>query len=107
VQDAAGHDRIRHLQVISTAAATASCLLEWLSSVISAQSNVREQLVESYDSFKGELSETAEESTRLAGQLGAEVAKSSSNAVSSKKPSNPVPPHSAPKDRLLATANSP
>ena len=59
-----------------------------LSSVISAQSNVREQLVESYDSFKGELSETAEESTRLAGQLGAEIAKSSSNAVSSKKPSN-------------------
>ena len=64
--------------------------LEWLSGVISAQSNVREQLVESYDSVKGELSETAEESTRLAGQLGAKVAKSSSNAVSSKKQSNAV-----------------
>jgi hypothetical protein len=40
--------------------------LEWLSGVISAESNVREQLVESYDSVKGGLSETAEESTRLA-----------------------------------------
>jgi hypothetical protein len=165
VQDAAGHDRIRHLQVISTAAATASYLadlllickhrlspkretiisatdtqfspstrtfsdtmlqlletaaevtsastntyitvlnaiveqqklaqqasLEWLSGVISAESNVREQLIESYDSVKGELSETAEESTRLAGQLGAKVAKSSSNGVSSvsKKQSNAV-----------------
>jgi hypothetical protein len=66
--------------------------LEWLSGVISAQSNVREQRVESYDSVKGELSETAEESTRLAGQLGAKAAKSSSNAVSSvnKKQSNAV-----------------
>jgi hypothetical protein len=64
--------------------------LEWLSGVISAQSNAREQLVESYDSVKGELSETAEESTRLAGQLGAKVGKSSSNAVSSKKQSNAV-----------------
>ena len=66
--------------------------LEWLSGVISAESNVREQLVESYDSVKGGLSETAEESTRLAGQLGAKVAKSSSNAVSSvsKKQSNAV-----------------
>jgi hypothetical protein len=45
--------------------------MEWLSGVISAQSNVRDSSSRAMTPSKGELSETAEESARLAGQLGA------------------------------------
>ncbi len=54
---------------------------QWLSGVVSAQSNIHQQLVESYDSANGELVKTAEKATKLAGEAGAEVVESSRNAV--------------------------
>ncbi len=46
--------------------------LEWISEVTSTPSNVSKQLVERYDSVKGELTDVAEEATRLASRVGPE-----------------------------------
>jgi hypothetical protein len=56
---------------------------QWVSEVVRAQSNIRQQLVEGYDSAKGELSKTAEEATKLAGEVRGAVAESSRHAVAS------------------------
>lgn len=64
---------------------------QWVSAVVSAQSNIRQQLVESYDSAKGQLVKTAEEATKLAGEAGVEAAESSREAASAtRKQSRPV-----------------
>lgn len=55
--------------------------LEWLSQVTSVQSDVSDQLVESYDSVKGELTQAAEEATEGTGRAGAEVVASSRQAA--------------------------
>lgn len=55
----------------------------WVSSVMSAESTIRQQLVESYDSAKGELVRTAEESVKHASEAGTEVAESGSKAAAS------------------------
>ncbi len=55
---------------------------QWVSGVVSVQSNIRQQLVESYDPAKGELVKTAQEATKLAGEAGVEVADSSRDAAS-------------------------
>jgi len=59
---------------------------QWVSGVASAQSNIRQQLVESYDSAKGELVKTAGEATKHAGEAGVEVAESSRAAAASATP---------------------
>lgn len=56
---------------------------QWVSDVVSAQSNIRQQLVESYDSSKRELVKSAQETTKLAGDGSGEVAERSRQAVSS------------------------
>jgi hypothetical protein len=56
---------------------------QWVSGVVSAQSDIRQQLVESYDSAKGQLVKTAEESTKLAGEASDDVAESGRHAVAS------------------------
>lgn len=57
--------------------------LEWISEVTNIQSDGREQLVESFDSVKGKLTDRAEEVTSLASRAGAEVVKSSRDAAAS------------------------
>jgi hypothetical protein len=54
---------------------------EWVSGVVNAQSNIRQQLVEGYDSATGELGKTAEEATKVAGDVSGEVAESTRHAV--------------------------
>ncbi len=54
---------------------------QWVSDVVSAQSNIRQQLVENYDSAKGELVESAKETTKLAGDVSGKVAEPSRRAV--------------------------
>jgi hypothetical protein len=54
---------------------------QWVSGVVSAQSKIRKQLVESYGSVTDELANTAEEATKLAGETGVEVAESSRDAT--------------------------
>jgi hypothetical protein len=64
---------------------------QWVSAVVSAQSNIRQQLVESYDSAKGQLVKTAEEATQLAGEARVEVAETSRDgARAARKQSRPV-----------------
>lgn len=55
---------------------------QWVSGLVSVLSNIRQQLVESYDPAKGELVKTAQEATKLAGEAGVEVAHSSRDAAS-------------------------
>ena len=54
---------------------------QWVSGLVRAQSNLRHQLVESYDFASDELAKTGEEATKLAGEVGSEVAKSSRRAA--------------------------
>ena len=56
---------------------------QWVSGVVSAQSDIRQHLVEGYDSAKGELVKSAQEATKLAGEVSGEVAESSRHAVAS------------------------
>ena len=64
---------------------------QWVSAVVSAQSNIRQQLVESYDSAKGQLVNTAEDATKPAGEAGVDVAESSRDAARApRKQSRPV-----------------
>jgi hypothetical protein len=55
--------------------------LEWISELISAQSNVSKELAESHGSVKGELTDVAEEATRLASRAGSEVLDRSRDAA--------------------------
>jgi hypothetical protein len=61
---------------------------QWVSAVVSAQSNIRQQLVESYDSSKGELVQTGQEVTKVAREASVEVAQSNRRAPrATRKPS--------------------
>ncbi|MGI8712075.1 MAG: hypothetical protein ACR2NR_02610 [Solirubrobacteraceae bacterium] len=57
--------------------------MEWISEVTSIQTNVRQELVGSFDSVKDEFADRAEEATSLASRAGAEVVKSSREAAAS------------------------
>ncbi len=56
---------------------------QWVSGVVSSQSNIRQQLVESADSARGELFKRTEEASKVAGEAGVAVVKSSRRATAS------------------------
>jgi hypothetical protein len=56
---------------------------QWVSGVVSAQSDIRQQLVESYDSAKGQLVKTAEEATKLAGEASKRAGEASGDVAES------------------------
>ena len=83
----------------------------WVSALMTVQSNIRQQLVGSYDASNGGLVRTAQESAKLAGEAGAQVAESSSNAAASptRKQSKAVtrtPRRPAPKSSKSASTNA-
>ncbi len=57
--------------------------MDWISEVTSIQTNVRQEMVESFDSVKDEFANRAEEPTSLASRTGTEVVKSSRDAAAS------------------------
>jgi hypothetical protein len=64
---------------------------QWVSGVVTAQSKIRQGLVESYDSAKDDLVDTAEEATKLAGEAGIQVAERGRDAArATRRQSRPV-----------------
>jgi hypothetical protein len=54
---------------------------QWVSGLVEAQSNLRQQLVKSYDSATGQLAKTAAEAITLADEVGGDVAGSGRQAA--------------------------
>ena len=80
--------------------------LEWLSAVTSVQSDINNQLVESYDSVKGELTEVAEEATSRANRAGAEVVERSRDVAVSPTNKQRTAPAQAARPKTPTTSKS-